>query len=155
MKPNGDFSFQWSQKSISLQLESGRKLFILWYFFLFRVSRRENKGASFFKMNASVKGSMGQTVALFSFSPGRLRFQSGLQMSGGTVEKWIVRFDLGISPGGFTASGAGAVVRWAHRRRLLCPACFGCRHAPLLAQAVSFPLSCWVRRCCVIVSFPS
>lgn len=36
----------------------------------------------------------------------------GLQVSGDIVEKWTVRFDLGISPGRFIPSGADAVVGW-------------------------------------------
>lgn len=84
-----------------------------------------------------------------SFGPWPLHSQCALQMSGDTVEKCIVRFDLGIPPGGFVAVGG-----WVQERTLLWP-CSGCHCAPWSVQAVTFPQSCWMRKCCVIVSFPS
>lgn len=62
----------------------------------------------------------------------------GLQVSGDTVEKWIVRFNLSTSPGSFIPSGAEAVVRWVQKRRLLCLA--------LSVLAVMFLVSaiCWL-----------
>lgn len=83
-----------------------------------------------------------------SFGPLLLQFQCA-QMSGDTVEKWIGRYDVGIPPGSFVAVGG-----WVQDTTQLCLACSGCHCAPWSVQAGTFPQSCWVRKCSVIVSFP-
>lgn len=83
-----------------------------------------------------------------SFGPSSLQLQCA-QMSGDTVEKWIVRFNLGVTPGSFVAVGG-----WIQERTQHCLACFGCHCAPWLVQAVTLSQSCWMRKCRVIVSFP-
>lgn len=80
-----------------------------------------------------------------SFGPLPSQFQCA-QVSGDIMEIWIVRFDLGIPPGSFVAVGG-----WVQERTQLCLACFGCCCAPWSVQAVTFPQSCWMRKCCVIV----